>query len=176
VSLFGGKRDDGETPEPTATPPAPTSPAAKALQAPQPAQHSSDRPRGNDVATIGKSITIHGDLTGNEDIVIEGKVEGKVSLPNNSLTIGAHGQVKAEINAKTVIVVGHVVGNVQGTERVEIQASGQMDGDVSSPKLVVAEGAQLNGAVAMTSGAGAAGKPQLPAKPEPTNREARKAG
>ncbi len=101
------------------------------------------------MANIGKAISIRGDLTGNEDMVIEGRVEGKVDLPNNQLTIGANGNVKAEIHAKGIVIVGHVVGNVIGLERVEIQATGRVEGDVTAPKLVVAEGAQLNGAIQM---------------------------
>jgi len=102
------------------------------------------------VANIGKAISIRGDLTGNEDMVIEGRVEGKVELPNNQLTVGANGNVKAEIHAKGVVIVGHVIGNVTGLERVEIQATGRVEGDVTAPKLVVAEGAQINGAIQMT--------------------------
>jgi len=102
------------------------------------------------MANIGKSISIRGDLTGNEDMVIEGQVEGKVDLPNNQLTVGANGNVKAEIHAKGVVIVGHVVGNVFGAERIEIQATGRVEGDVTAPRLVVAEGAQLNGAIKMT--------------------------
>ena len=103
------------------------------------------------MANIGKSISIRGDLTGNEDMVIEGQVEGKIELPNNELTIGPNGNAKAEIHAKSVVVVGHVTGNVTGLERVEIQATGKVDGDVTAPKLIVAEGAQLNGAIKMSS-------------------------
>ena len=102
------------------------------------------------MANIGKSISIRGDLTGNEDMVIEGQVEGKVDLPNNQLTVGANGKVKAEIHAKGIVVVGHVEGNIFGLERIEIQATGRVEGDVSAPKLVVAEGAQINGAVQMS--------------------------
>ena len=102
------------------------------------------------MANIGKSISIKGDLTGNEDIVIEGKVEGKVELPNNQLTIGGDGSVNAEITAKSVVIIGRVKGNVDGTERIEIQATGIVEGDVSAPRLVVAEGAVVNGSVAMT--------------------------
>jgi cytoskeletal protein CcmA (bactofilin family) len=135
------------------------------------------------VANIGKSISIKGDLTGNEDMVIEGKVEGKVDLPNNQLTVGANGTVRAEISAKAIVVVGRVAGNVHGTERVEIQGSGVVEGDVSAPRLVVAEGAVLNGAIKMTkkagtgalngaikmtkkAGTGAAGPPTPPPAPE----------
>src|SRR4029450_13442215 len=67
---------------------------------------------GDDMANIGKSITIKGDLSGNEDLQIEGTVEGRIDLPNNQLTIGAEGRVKAEVHAKAVIVVGHVTGNL----------------------------------------------------------------
>jgi cytoskeletal protein CcmA (bactofilin family) len=128
---------------------------------------------GNHVANIGKSISIKGDLTGNEDMVIEGKVEGKVDLPNNQLTVGANGTVQAEISAKAVVVVGRVAGNVLGTERVEIQGTGVVDGDVSAPRLVVAEGAVLNGAIKMTKKAGTGSAE--PPKP-PTPPEVRKAG
>ncbi len=116
------------------------------------------------MANIGKSISIKGDLTGNEDLEIEGKVEGKVELPNNQLTVGANGQVQAEIKAKAVVIVGHVSGNVQGTERVEIQATGVVDGDVSAPRLVVAEGAVLNGGIRMSQKSVAKA---APAQPQP---------
>jgi len=113
------------------------------------------RNTGEKMANIGKSISISGDLTGEEDLIIEGKVEGKVSLPNSQLTVGANGSVKAEVSAKSVIVIGRVAGNVRGAERVEIQATGVVDGDVSAPKLVVVEGAVLNGAIQMTGKSGA---------------------
>jgi cytoskeletal protein CcmA (bactofilin family) len=115
--------------------------------------------QGDGMANIGKSIAIKGDLTGNEDLVIEGKVEGKVELPNNQLTIGANGLAKAEIHAKTVVVIGKVAGNVRGTERIEIQATGIVDGDVAAPRLVVAEGAVLNGSIQMTQKPVAVGAP-----------------
>jgi cytoskeletal protein CcmA (bactofilin family) len=120
------------------------------------------------MANIGKSISIKGDLTGNEDIAIEGRVEGKVDLPAGQLTIGANGTVKGEVNAKAVVVIGRVAGNVIGSERVEIQATGVVEGDVQSPKLVVAEGAQLNGAIKMGSGSkGAASSAPSVASAEP---------
>jgi cytoskeletal protein CcmA (bactofilin family) len=101
------------------------------------------------LANIGKSITIKGDLTGNEDLVIDGNIEGRIDLPNNQLTIGPEGKIKADVHAKSTVVVGHVTGNVSATERIEVQASGIVDGDVRAPRLVVQEGAVLNGAVEM---------------------------
>jgi cytoskeletal protein CcmA (bactofilin family) len=113
-----------------------------------------------DMANIGKSISIKGDLTGNEDLQIDGNVEGRIDLPNNQLTIGADGKVKAEVHAKAVIVVGHVTGNVAAAERCEVKKSGIVDGDVRAPRLVIEEGAVLNGSVEMGDKArAAAGQP-----------------
>jgi cytoskeletal protein CcmA (bactofilin family) len=145
VSLFGKPREEGPTGAPTAQPDA----GAPARPPVPPARAERGSRQGEEMANIGKSISIKGDLSGNEDLVIEGKVEGKVELPNNQLTIGANGLAKAEINAKSVVVIGKVAGNVRGTERIEIQATGIVDGDVSAPRLVVAEGAVVNGSIEM---------------------------
>jgi cytoskeletal protein CcmA (bactofilin family) len=171
VSLFGTRKDDemGDAPVtgPVA-PPAPPRPAAP------PSAATSTIGRGEDeMANIGKSITIKGDLTGNEDIVIEGTVEGKVDFPNNQLTIGGNGTAKAELKAKTIVVIGKVSGNVQGTERVEIQATGVVEGDVSAPRLVVAEGAVLNGSIHMSTPPGQ--RPAHETPPRPMVGEVRKA-
>ena len=123
--------------------------------------------QGGDVAHIGTSIIFKGDLTGDEDLEIDGRVEGQIQLPNHQLTIGAHGRVKAQVEAKTVIVVGHVSGNVNATERVEVQAAGVVDGDIRAPRLLIQEGAVVNGSVEMGERAAApkeGGKP-TPAEP-----------
>ncbi|MGE4651465.1 MAG: polymer-forming cytoskeletal protein [Myxococcota bacterium] len=113
---------------------------------PAPAQRS----KGDDsVANIGESIVFKGDLSGQEDLVLEGTVEGRVELPDNQLTIGATGRAHAELNAKTIVVVGRVTGNIRASERIEIQTSGIVEGDVSAPCLVVAEGAVVNGSIEM---------------------------
>jgi len=169
VSLFGGRKEDGGEA-------APEVPEASPAVGPTPGATRSFFGRGEEgMANIGKSISIKGDLTGNEDIVVEGTVEGKVDLPNNQLTIGANGTAKAEITAKTVVVIGKVAGNVHGTERVEIQATGVVEGDVSAPRLVVAEGAVLNGSIHMTQPkAGSEAKPAFDAG-RPLVGEVRKA-
>jgi cytoskeletal protein CcmA (bactofilin family) len=105
------------------------------------------------MANIGKSITIKGDLSGNEDLQIDGTVEGRIDLPNNQLTIGAEGRVKAEVHAKAVVVIGHVTGNLSAADRIQVEANGVVDGDVKAPRLVIQEGAMLNGSVEMSGGA-----------------------
>jgi cytoskeletal protein CcmA (bactofilin family) len=117
------------------------------------------------MANIGKSITIKGDLSGNEDLQIDGSVEGRIDLPNNQLTIGAEGRVKAEVHAKSVIVIGHVTGNLSAADRIHVEATGIVDGDVKAPRLVIQEGAMLNGAVEMGSAASSTSKPSLSVQP-----------
>jgi cytoskeletal protein CcmA (bactofilin family) len=127
------------------------------------------------VATIGKSIIFKGELTGSEDLEIDGSVEGDVKLPDHVLKIGANGKLKASVVAKCVQVVGRVTGDVTATERVEVEASGVVEGDIRAPRLLVQEGAVINGAIEMTKAPAAAGtKPAAPA-PSPTEAS-RKAG
>ena len=111
------------------------------------------------MANLGKSIIFKGELTGDEDLQIDGRVEGNVALPGNELTVGATGQVDAEVNAKSVQVIGKVSGNVIATERVEVHASGQVMGDIRAPKLLIQEGALVNGSIKMTE-VGAAATPK----------------
>jgi cytoskeletal protein CcmA (bactofilin family) len=98
---------------------------------------------------IGKSVVIKGDLTASEDLTIEGMVEGKIELRNNILTIGPNGKIKAQVLAKTVVVLGEVTGNVTATERVDIRDNGSVDGDLSAPRIAIADGAHFRGSIDM---------------------------
>jgi len=102
------------------------------------------------VANIGKSIVFKGDLSGDEDLQIDGQVEGGIQLANHQLTISETGRVQAQLYAKDVIVIGHVTGNITATERVEIQVNGVVEGDIHAPRLIIADGAVLNGTVEMS--------------------------
>jgi len=101
------------------------------------------------IVNIGQSIHIKGELTGNEDLTIEGKVEGKVFLKDHNLTIGANGKITAEIQAKTVMVLGEVTGNITADDKVEVATSGSMRGDIVAPRVVLADGAKFRGAIDM---------------------------
>ena len=102
------------------------------------------------MATIGQSIVFKGELTGDEDLEIDGQVEGTVDLKNHQLTVGPNGNLKAEVTAKTIVVIGKVTGNLIAAERIEVQATGIVDGDVRAPRLNVQEGAVLNGSIDMS--------------------------
>jgi cytoskeletal protein CcmA (bactofilin family) len=100
-------------------------------------------------AIIGRSIQIKGELTGNEDLTIDGIVEGKIELKENNLTIGSNGNIKADINAKAVTITGEVHGNVTAEEKVEVRETGKLHGDIVAPRVVIADGAFFKGSVEM---------------------------
>jgi cytoskeletal protein CcmA (bactofilin family) len=118
---------------------------------------------------IGKSVVIKGELNGSEDLTIEGQVEGTIQLRDHVLTIGANGKIKAQVFAKSVIVLGEVSGNVTATDKVDIRDNGSVDGDIVAPRVAIAEGAHFRGSVDMQRKAGqpatSAPKPTATATP-----------
>ena len=111
---------------------------------------------------IGKSVVIKGELNGSEDLTIEGHVEGTIQLREHVLTIGPNGKIKAQVFAKSVIVLGEVHGNITASDKVDIRDAGSVEGDLIAPRIAIAEGAHFKGAVDMQR-KGAA--PQAQAKP-----------
>jgi cytoskeletal protein CcmA (bactofilin family) len=98
---------------------------------------------------IGKSVIIKGELTGSEDLTIEGHVEGKIELRQNVLTIGPNGRIKAQVFAKSVVILGEVTGNVTASEKVDLRDNGSVDGDIAAPRVAIAEGAHFRGSIDM---------------------------
>ena len=102
-----------------------------------------------DITTIGRGVVIEGEVKGSEDLVIDGKVAGTIELLQHALTVGPTGRVKAQLSAKSVLVLGKVTGTIQASERVSIGETGSVEGAVSAPRLVMADGAHLQGRVDM---------------------------
>jgi cytoskeletal protein CcmA (bactofilin family) len=126
------------------------------------------QPLQGENVNIGKSVVIKGELSGSEDLTIEGNVEGRIELKENILTIGPNGKIRAEVFAKSVIVLGEVTGNVTASEKVDIRDNGSVDGDITSPRVAIAEGAHFRGSVDMQrSGAKAPAAAPKPAAAAP---------
>lgn len=104
-------------------------------------------PLSVDLAQIGKSVVIKGELSGSEDLYVDGQVEGSIALKGNSLTVGPHGQIKASVEAKGVIVQGKLEGNITASDRVELRKTAIVTGDVSTQRISIEEGAYLKGKV-----------------------------
>lgn len=157
-----------ETPRPTGLSANPAPAAPQALVMPD----GSDLERGaqglmrEELVTIGKSIVIKGELGGGEDLTIEGQVEGKIELRDHVLTIGPNGRIKAQIVAKSIVVLGEVTGNLTAAEKVEIRENGSVEGDVVAPRVAIVDGAHFRGSIDMqrkeqsTSTEWAAGAPK----------------
>lgn len=124
------------TPEPP-RPPAPT----PTFEPARPAAPAGEQ------ASIGKGLFIKGEITGSESLFIDGKVEGSVNLPGNRVTVGRNGQVNASINAREIVVLGKVRGNVNATDRVDIRAEGALTGDVAAARISIEDGAFFKGGI-----------------------------
>src|SRR6476646_6416425 len=141
------KRDEAVKPT---SQPTPAAPVASNVQPSAPvAQQVEPRRIERDLVNIGKSVVIKGELSGSEDLTIEGQVEGKIELRQNILTIGPNAKIKAQVFAKAVIIQGEVHGNVTASEKVDIRDAGSVDGDLSAPRVAIADGAHFRGSIDM---------------------------
>lgn len=118
-----------------------------------------------ELASIGKSIIINGELSGSEDLTIEGKVEGKIELRDHVLTVGINGRIKAAVSAKSIVVFGQVTGNLTATEKVDIKEKGSVEGDIVAPRIAIADGSHFRGTVDMQKKDGSNGDRPLHTSP-----------
>ena len=96
---------------------------------------------------IGRTIVVQGQLSAEEDLLIDGKFQGTVNLDDHCLTVGTNGQVKAEIQARQVVVLGSVIGNLSATDKIEIRRTGHVVGDLVAAKVAIEEGAYFKGSI-----------------------------
>jgi cytoskeletal protein CcmA (bactofilin family) len=139
------------------TPSTPSAPAMSSTMAADPAP----RPVATttaDQATIGKSLVIKGEVTGSESLYIDGRVEGSINLAGNRVTIGRNGVVAANINAREIVVLGKVRGNLTASDRVDIRSDGSLTGDVIAARISIEDGAFFKGGIDIRKG----GQPQKP--------------
>jgi len=166
------KRDEAVRPasgQPMAAPPQSPAPTQAGTPAPRPPETSHHMEK--DIVNIGKSVVIKGELNGSEDLTIEGHVEGTIQLRDHALTIGPNGRIKAQVFAKSVIVLGEVTGNVTASDKVDIRDNGSVDGDIIAPRVAIAEGAHFRGSVDMQRKGGqvqgSKGQPQSQQQTQP---------
>jgi cytoskeletal protein CcmA (bactofilin family) len=143
MGLFGGKTPEPKAADPSTRP----APAAAAPVAPAPAP----RPQP---CVLGAQTTFKGELIAEEDVLVEGTVEGLVKS-SRSLRVGATGRVKAALHASSIVISGEVTGDCTASERVELQATARLFGNIRAPRIVIAEGALFKGQSDMSAPAGA---------------------
>jgi cytoskeletal protein CcmA (bactofilin family) len=141
---------------------------------PRPAQSAAGRTpvprRSGGSATIGPSIKIKGDVSGDEDLMIQGRVEGKVNLGKHNVTIGSDGHVKADVHGRTVVVEGQVEGDLRAKEQIILRHTARVEGSIAAPRVTLEDGAVFRGGIEMDAG-GKEGKPVV-GKRADTGREA----
>ena len=151
-------RDQAVLPD-SSEPPVPAPPSS-ATSMRRPVVGAATAGEGRPVVSIGKSIVLKGELSGSEDLAIDGTVEGTIELRDNVLMIGPNGRVKAQVFAKTVIVSGTVNGDITASERIDIREEGSVDGNIVSPRVAIADGAHFRGSVDIQKKGSQGGKPQ----------------
>lgn len=137
------KKNEEEPPRPVTG--ATAQPTAYAPAAPRAAETR----RSGGQAVIGESIRIEGDVRGDEDLLIEGEVEGKISLENHSVTVGRSGRIKADIHGRNISVDGKVQGNLFADEQVIVRESGEVRGNITAPRVSLEDGSKFKGAIDM---------------------------
>ncbi len=152
------KRPESDPQEnPTYNPPRPTSEST-------PAPASSAR---RERAVIGASISIQGDLSGEEDLTILGRVQGKIDVKANSVTIGETGKVKADVYGKAIVVEGEVEGNLYSSDQIVLRSSGSVHGNLTAPRVALEDGAQFKGSIDMEPKRQPGGSGALSGRPSP---------
>lgn len=104
-----------------------------------------------DQATIGRTLVIKGEISGSESLYVDGRIEGKITMPESRVTIGRNGKVDASIQAREVVVMGKVTGNIECSDRVDIRSEGSVHGDISTVRISVEDGAALKGGIQVRS-------------------------
>ncbi len=157
--MWKRKEDEyGASPEP-----ATSGSASAAVPSPPPRPVESPRSeatRSGEVATIGKSVVVKGELSGSEDLVIDGEVEGSITLRGQTLTVGPNGRVRANIEARNLILYGRVDGDIHATDRVDLRKSASLSGNISTARISIEDGAFFKGGIDIQ-------KPEAGSKVEP---------
>lgn len=124
------------------------------LRKPEPAPIAASRKA--ETAVVGSSIRIQGDLTGDEDLLVHGRVEGTITLKNNQMTVGKDGHVNATVEAKSIQIEGTVDGDLRGKEQVIVTRTGAVHGNIAAPRVTLEDGCRFKGSIDM-EGSSAAG-------------------
>ena len=144
---------ENEPNAPSPTPATPAAPSAAPRREPDPpplrVAEVSSPPASSGRTLIGAGTIVRGEVAGEEDLLVEGRVEGKIDLRQNAVTVGAKGRLAAEVRARTILIDGEVDGNLNAEEQIVIRKSGRVRGDLTSPRVTIEDGARFKGAIDM---------------------------
>ena len=159
--MWNRKQDEVAPPvRETPAPPPPVREAAREVRPSEPQRESALR---GGIATVGKNLVVKGNVSGGEDLYVDGELEGSVELKDNNITIGPNGRVSANLHARDIVVLGRLKGNVRAVERLEIRKTGSLIGDIVTARVVIEDGAYFKGSIDIQKGTVAAAPSPAPA-------------
>jgi cytoskeletal protein CcmA (bactofilin family) len=166
--MWNKRKEDEYPPKQTgaapATPSYGTKETSPAMSSASSSFHVPESSRG--AAVIGKNVTIKGQIFSQEDLTIDGEMEGSVELKEHRLTVGPNGRVQAGIKAREIVVLGSINGNVEASDKIDIRKEARLVGDIKTSRIVIEDGAYFKGSIDITRG----GVSEAPAKPAATER------
>ena len=174
--MWNKRKEDEYPPKQTGAAPASASYATKetspAMSSAAPSFHTPEPSRG--AAVIGKNVTIKGQIFSQEDLTIDGEMEGSVELKEHRLTVGPNGRVQAGIKAREIVVLGSINGNVEASDKIDIRKEARLVGDIKTSRIVIEDGAYFKGSIDITRGGAAeapAAKPAAAERPKPQQQQ-----
>ena len=145
--MWNKRKDEDYTPKSAQAVPAPAEPRKEGLPlSTTPVRNSEfDTSRGS--ATIGKSVTIKGEIYSREDLVVDGEVEGSIELSDHRLTIGPNGKLRAGVKAREIVILGTINGNVEALDKIDIRKDARLVGDIKTARIIIEDGAYFKGSI-----------------------------
>jgi cytoskeletal protein CcmA (bactofilin family) len=141
------RKEEDYTPRPASTPPVSTEPKKEATPLSTAPLRSNDFEPARGSASIGKSVTIKGQIFSREDLVVDGEIEGAIELNDHRLTVGPNGRVRAGIKAREIVVLGSIEGNVEALDKIDIRKDAKLVGDIKTARIVIEDGAYFKGSI-----------------------------
>src|SRR5436305_11050224 len=141
------RKEEDYTPRPASAPPVSTEPKKEAIPLSTAPLRSNDFEPARGSASIGKSVTIKGQIFSREDLVVDGEIEGAIELNEHRLTVGPNGRVRAGIKAREIVVLGTIDGNVEALDKIDIRKDAKLVGDIKTARIVIEDGAYFKGSI-----------------------------
>ena len=143
-------------------------PAGAASELPRPAPASGGgKERRRDISQIGKSLKLKGEISGSDDVYVDGEIEGTLELEKSSLTVGPNGRIQADVTARSITVQGRLQGRVRANERIDIRKTGSLEGDLVTARIMIEDGAQFRGSIDIIEADSKKPAPRADSKPAP---------
>ena len=143
--MWTKRKDEDYTSNTAYTPAAPAEPASEGIPMSTTPTRSADAERGS--ASIGKSVTIKGQIFSREDLIVDGEIEGSIELQEHRLTIGPNGKVSAGVKAREIVVLGSILGDVDAGDRIDIRKDARLVGNIKTSRIIIEDGAYFKGSI-----------------------------